>query len=409
MRCSIEIRKPVAFLVVSALAVLAANHVYPSAAGAKFPVATTAEREFTASLAFDGTNFLVGLQGNGAAASHVGAQLVSPNGNRVGSLITTGHLGGVPLVAFDGTNYLIIWQDCGIPCNNELYGMFISPAGTAVGSPFLISSTIDDIAGLAFGGTTYLAVYYEEEARVVSFARRVRGRLIAPNGTVGGELAISSGYGNHGKNSIAFDGSNFLVVWVDDITDSPVMGRFVSTSGTLGTEITVNSSAFASDDLVSVAFDGTNYLVAWADQVGGSGGDWDLFGQLIDVGGSKVGSVIDVSTAQGTQRMPCLAFGENTYLITWTDTRNDANGDFVCDGGEGSCIDIRGRAFTRSGSPEGPEVKINAEPGNQLVSPVVYGGSRFLVAWTDGDWIDGLVGDVFGAFIPPSLLFFRAD
>ena len=180
-------------------------------------------------------------------------------------------------------------------------------------------------------------------------------------------------------------------------------------SDALGAEITVNSSSYASDDATTVAFDGTNYLVVWADQVGGPSGEWDLFGQLVDKTGSNVGGVIDISTAPGTQRFPCIAFGKDTYLITWTDTRNDTNGDFVCDGGEGSCIDVRGRAFTKASHPAGPEITISAEAGNQFASPVAYGFSRFLVAWTDGDQIDGLVGDVYGAWFPPQRLIFRAN
>jgi hypothetical protein len=209
--------------------------------------------------------------------------------------------------------------------------------------------------------------------------------LIAPNGAVGAELEISSGHGDHGKSSVALDGTNFLVVWVDDLSTGTVKGQLVSTSGTLGTETTINTSTNDSDDAVSVAFDGTNYLVVWANEVGKPGGEWDLFGQLVDKTGSNTGSVIDISTATGTQRFACVAFGKNEYLVTWTDTRNDTNGDFVCDGGEGSCIDIRGRAFSRSGLPAGMEIKINAEAGNQFASPVAFGGSKFLVAWTNGD------------------------
>jgi hypothetical protein len=165
MGSSIETRKPRALLVFIALAVLAASSLDVSAAGGKFPIATTAGRGMTASLALDGTSFLVGLQGNAADQDHVGAQLVSPNGIRVGSLISTGRLGGAPVVAFDGTNYLLTWQDCDTPCTNALLGTFISPAGATVGSQFPINSAIYEVAGLAFGGGVYLAVYHVRKSR----------------------------------------------------------------------------------------------------------------------------------------------------------------------------------------------------------------------------------------------------
>ncbi len=408
MTYSSENKRPLALLVFALFTLLVVNYVYPSATSGKFPIATTAKKEFAVSLAFDGTNFLVGIQGDSANIDSVGAQLVSPAGMLVGSIVPTGRLGGAPSVAFDGTNYLIVWQDCGTPCNNDLFGMFISPSGTAVGSPFFISATMQEIGGLAFGGTNYLVVYYEE-VDVPTSNSKVRGRLISPGGTVGGEITLSTGFGDHAKNAVAFDGNNFLAVWIDDVGDSVVQGRFVSSSGTLGAEFTVNASSFPSDNPASVAFDGTDYLVIWADQVGGPGGQWDLLGQLVDTAGSAVGGVIDVSTAPGTQLFPFIAFGEGNYLVAWTDLRNDANGDFVCDAGEGSCLDIRGQFLTKSGALSSPEIVINAESGNQFVSPVAHTGSRFLVAWADGDVIDGLVGDVFGTFVSPSLLFFRAE
>ena len=52
-----------------------------------------------------------------------------------------------------------------------------------------------------------------------------------------------------------------------------------------GAEIVVNASPAPSDNPKSVTFDGTNYLVVWNDEVGGKGTEtWDCFGQLVSTG-----------------------------------------------------------------------------------------------------------------------------
>jgi hypothetical protein len=327
------------------------------------------------------------------------AQLVSPSGTLVGSLITTGHFGGVPIVGFDGANYLMIWQDCDWPCDDDLFGMFVTPAGSNVAPPFNISGVIQEIGGLATDGSSYLVVYFKE-VNPTNGDSKVYGRLVSTGGTVGGEITISTGFGDFGVNNVAFDGTNYLVVWVDDNNDTEVRGRFVGSTGTLGTEFSINASSFHSDNVASVIFDGTNYLVVWEDQVGGfPDGEWDLFAQRLDTSGTAVGGVIPVTTAPGSQQMPFVAFDGSSFLVTWSDMRNDLDGDSICDGGEGTCQDIRGQFLSQSGSLLGSEFMINEDPGNQFVSPVAFGASKYLIVWTSGDEMDGAVGDVFGATI----------
>ena len=82
--------------------------------GSEFPIAVTTEQEFallSPPKPFDGTNYLVGIQGNDIHNSSTTAQLISQSGQLVGDRIVTGTSGGVPFVAFDGDNYLLVWDD----------------------------------------------------------------------------------------------------------------------------------------------------------------------------------------------------------------------------------------------------------------------------------------------------------
>jgi hypothetical protein len=341
---------------------------------ALFPIATTSEGEEAFSAAFDGTNYLVGIQGDATHHAHITAQLVSQSGTLIGSRISMGRTGGAPWVAFDGTNYLVVWQDDATYPNDQLYGVFITKSGSIVNTPFAIdSAAIKEFGGIAFGGEKYLVVYYKTDTGAGK--DRVYGRLISPSGTVGSEITISTGYGNQGFHTVAFDGTNFFVVWNNHADNTEVRGRFVSPSGTLGTELSVNANAYPNDNPLTVGFDGTNYLVLWTDEV--STGNWDVFGQLVSPTGSLVGGVISVSTASGQQFLPFVVFDGTHYLVTWTDMRNDTNGNWVCDTGEGTCWDIYGQYVSKTGALVGPPFVVNNDPGSQLGGIAGFANGKF--------------------------------
>ena len=97
-----------AFLYVAVLVISVFSSIMPSHAsiGAEFPIATTA---VAISAAFDGTNYLVGLEynHNGTAHqidTHVGAQMVSSTGDKIGPVIENSQHGICQSIAFDGTN-----------------------------------------------------------------------------------------------------------------------------------------------------------------------------------------------------------------------------------------------------------------------------------------------------------------
>lgn len=373
----------------------------------------TAAYELSLGAAFDGTNYLVSIgtspTGSGWTTD---AQGISQTGAKVGSLIQSGCSDGYPRVAFGGTSYLLIGGDCD-SWSQDIWGRFVSTGG-GMGTNFLIAPGLgpgeQDHAGVAYGGGNFLVVYYREVNPSTSDSV-VYGRLVSPSGNVGNEITISTGYGDQGENNVAFDGTNFLVVWTDDSNDYEVKGRFVSPVGTLGTEFSINASTSPSDNPLTVAFDGTNYLVVWTDEVGGFGsGEWDVFGQRVDTSGNLVGGVINISTATGHQFYPRIAFDGANYLVTWTDMRNDANKNWTCDSGDGTCWDIYGQYISRSGTLVGSEFVINNDAGDQVGGVGGFNNGKYLVIVNDGvstippgctEGCDMLANDVYGVFVTP--------
>jgi hypothetical protein len=374
----------------------------------------------------------VGIQGHSASEPAIGAQLVSQSGTLVGSYISTGRTGGAPLVAFDGTNYLLVWPDDATYPNDILYGQLISKAGATVGSPFIIGQPVSShgAIGLVFDGNNYFVAWPNAGG---GDSVDIYGQFITKSGELlGSPLAVTTAVHQQRDGAVAFDGTNILIAFADGrrniFFDMPcgeeagfptdIYGQFITKSGAgaagslLGSNFVINENGYPNDNPLSVAFDGTNYLVLWNDETiipttcvegNDSGGEWDLYGQLIDKSGNKVGDVIPISTATGTQSFPSIAFDGTDYLAAWTDLRNDADGNWSCDSGEGKCIDIYGQLISPTGNLVGSEFIIDNDSGNQLAF-IGFSEEKYLaiISTILSIGSEGMIfGDVYGAFLTP--------
>jgi hypothetical protein len=233
------------------------------------------------SIAFDGTNYLVVASyyswrpgGCGISAIRVNQSgLVLDFFNIIDSGPNSyGH--NHPSVAFDGTNYLVVWSDARNGLDFDIYGARVDTSGTVLDTAVTAISTATD---------------------------------------------------NQIYPSIAFDGTNYLVVWEDDrYGDWDIYGaRVDQASNVLDTMGIVISTAPDSQLDPSVAFDGTNYLVIWEDYRSGS--EYDIYGAKLNTSGVVIDS-FPVSLQSGDQVTPALAHGTgNQLLITysgWTDSIN---------------------------------------------------------------------------------------
>lgn len=367
------------YSIIATIGLILSGIYAPLSSAALLPVATSGAAQDYAS---DGSKYLVGIENHLTTPTSIGAQLLNSDGSKSGSLISTGRTGIATNVAFDGTNYLLIWEDDNGGTFNgstgwQIWGQRISPAGAAVGVPFAISTTgvqFDGNKSMAFGGGKYLVTYTKlinPAQGDASNNRYIAGIQVNPDGSKGTEFRISTGFGK--ASDVAFDGTNFFVVWCEDSLDTEIRGRFVSTTGVPGTEISVNASLAPSDNPKSVVFDGTNYLVAWNDETGGAEtGTWDAFGQLVAPNGSLVGSAFTITSEPGPQILTSVDFDGISYLAAWIDMKNDANGNSICDSGEGSCWDMYGRYMGKDGKLLGGKFVISTDAGNQM------GGAGFV-------------------------------
>ena len=364
-------------------------------------------RGLSQSAAFDGTNYLVGIQhslvSGTNSVSPIVAQLISQAGTKVGAPISIGRTGGAPAVAFDGTNYLMVWPDDaradGMNDNNSVYGQFIDRSGVVVGSPFLISELptgpLDEKPfGISFDGSQYLVVYGIGTNLHQGAIDQLAARFISPAGVVGSEIILATG--DLRLPALAFNGTDYLVVWQQSNVGGgdpwDVTGMSITTNGTPAAPFGISQTPSPSYNPLTVASDGSNFLVVWPFDTGYGSPDpaaWELHGRLVAADGSFGSSEVTVASTASQPVFPFSAFDGVNYCVTWTDSSvtNDLN--------------IAGQFVTKAGALLGDPLSFVTCPGNQFPSPVVFGGGRYLVLWGDG--VDSSVGSgtaINGMFIP---------
>src|SRR6185503_15967921 len=158
------------------------------------------------------------------------------------------------------------------------------------------------------------------------------GQIIRADGAaLGGSFPISfSSFGTE-QPGVAFNGTNFLVVWTasdgsgGDNTYTLPRAQLVSPDGALiGGEIALASGAFD----VEVGWGGGRFLAVARD----SDTESAVYGQLLDADGTLVGPVIDIDTTPAGSGGPKEVFFDamaQRFIVTFQDASSQNPGSFT--------------------------------------------------------------------------------
>jgi hypothetical protein len=241
------------------------------------PVSTAQESQFASAVASSGENFLVAWQDRrlGTSADRIYGARVADDGTVLdasGIAISTGAgRQGDPAVASDGADFLVVWYREPI---NDIYGSRVSGAGVVLdpeGIPIAATSDDQFYVEVVYGDSNYLVVWNDTRfgSSVGVFMARVSssGQVLDPDGIPASTMPTWQD-----SAAIAWDGETYLVVWGEGRSgsDDIYAGR-LSADGELldGAGIAV-STAPGDQDFPSVAWNGSNYLVVWIDEPFGS-------------------------------------------------------------------------------------------------------------------------------------------
>ena len=304
---------------------------------------------------------------------------------------------GQASISSDGTNFLVMY-----PCDKcsptGLWGTILSGVGEKLSSfvvPVPVRNQGDKLppAAVAFDGTNYLIVIGRDG--------QLQGFRVSPSGTIldpieGFLISLGSSLSNQ---PVAFGKDNYLVVWGKYTSEYDIYGALVTTGGIVVAEFPIYVTP-GEDVSPSVAFDGTNYLVVWQSRYGWPEEHWDIKGTRVTTDGEVLDPEgITISTGAGYRESPQLSFDGTNYLAVWHDTRNDHDG-FPYNS------DIYGTRITTDGvlldgSPDTGGIAINTAPFPKYHPSVTFDGEKFLIAWEISLFYQPPVG-IFAAVVTPA-------
>lgn len=284
-------------------------------------------------------------------------------------------------IAASPTGYLAVWQDSRGPNDIDIFACRYSLAGEILDA---YAIAVSDAAGdqtdpaVAWDGQEYLVVWSDRRsANQHICAARVRstGEVIDRQG-----LSISGTAGAQAYARVASDDIGWLVVWQDASSSSPdIRGRKVNPDGSMssiyGIATTTNN-----EETPDIAWNGTNFFVVWRDYRNIATTDTDIYGcRVAKTGVRLAGDTLVSCTSGGTtgaanaQLSPRICSYGTACFVVWEDFRNSA-----------SSSDLYGSRVNSSGTvlDKGGKIVSNAA-NNQEMPAVGFDGSKMLVAWRD--------------------------
>jgi hypothetical protein len=217
-----------------------------------------------------------------------------------------------PAVAFGENNYMVVWSDARSGNYYRIYGTRVSPAGTVLDpagilmGPATETFQLEPAIGLA--DTVFFVVWVYHSS---PFA--VTGRFVQFDGTLGDTVRIASITDEAYRTSVAFDGTNFLVVW----TQYPeiLKGQFVSGDGNLiGSPFTI-ATGVATLGSGSLSFDGNMYTVVYTVR---HIDIFEVWGRQYDTSGNPLGPAFIISNPANSSYDSYIVAGGTNYLNVWT-------------------------------------------------------------------------------------------
>ncbi len=343
----------------------------PGVPPTEFSIAQSTDHEMSAGAAFDGTNYLVGIENNinctppdyTGCQSRITAQCISAAtgatvGNRV--WVDASRTGGAPQVAFDGTNYVMVWEDDKLSTDtvaaDRIYGQRVSKTGELVGDAFQIGPSVENqrmhgFRNILFDGTNYFVVW--DQAATKNGCTDEYGRFVTTSGQVLGDpIKLNATRCGGGGVSAGSDGTRILVTWGSEWNNTGdsgaqslcwgtdpnrqcdvanIWGQFVTKSSDSDPGTLSGDSFLIDGELVlisppAVAFDGTKYLAVFGQQTTRpdacpSGGcKYDLYGRFLSTAGTP-GTKVTISDTVADHQFTTATWDEinQRYLVTWTD------------------------------------------------------------------------------------------
>ncbi len=341
-------------------------------------------------VAFDGTRYVVVWEDfkvlNGVEAD-LDAAIVTVDAQitRIGPIASSGVSETLPAIASNGVTSLVTWTS-----GNQLQAAVFN--GTAFGDTFEIAPgdiPHRDSAIAAIPDGDYLVTF---TAITPTTADDIQGQRVTSSGTLVGSLIdISSGTVPTRNSSVAFDGENFVVVFSNYYTGVDIYGTRITPMGMVldahrEGERMIGGALINEDvnyqETPSVSCGSSGCMVVWQDKRNLAVTGFDIYAQRLGAAMSLDGTVMPISTAPLSQLQPRVIEAGGEYLIIWRDAR----------AGQNAALRIGSTRVIAQGVTDPDGVVVSRGRVSEQSPTLVRAGNLLALAWSDsrGVWGDDL-------------------
>lgn len=364
---------------------------------------------------------------------------------------TEGYQGSPDIEYLDSTSWVAVWISA--EQDGDDMGVFarkLDSTGVPLGGEVQVNTYTEDdqlrhrVA--AWEGEGFVVVWtskYQDGDNMGVYAQRFDMGMQP----VGGEIQVNDyTLGQQDFSSVAtLSDGRFIVVWASEEQDGEGMGIFAKVFDGVTPvtgDLLVNTYTIGGQSMPDVASGPNDEVVVVWKSNGQSGNKPEIFGQLLDKDGNKVGDEFQINTpTQHSQLYPSVSASTVGFTVAWTHiglgsfdshgcalhfdwTGVPTSGQFIIDSGEeykpiylrtglddqgnifvswdvmekdGDDFGVFARRFDASGAPLGPEFPVNqyTHDGQGASNiKVLPSGEAFLV-WTSFTQ-DGSSGGVYG-------------
>ena len=271
-----------------------------------------------------------------------------------------------PRVAYNGTNWLVVWEDLRPGLTSDIWGARLGPTGTVLdpaGIAISQGTSSQKFPAVAANGVDWLVAWQDGR----NGTDDIYASRVSSTGAVldAGGISVNTASGAQVTPAIAADGTNWFVTW-RDATSTEIWGARVAPSSTVldpsGIKISTSGGS-----LPAIAYNGTNYLVVWTKPTNGN----DIFGSRVTPAGSVLDAgalAIPVTAIVGSaETNPTVASNGTDWFVAWNDS-TDVRGARV--NAAGTVLDVVG-------------VAVSSASNVQNYPTLGWDGTQYWAVWQD--------------------------
>jgi len=350
--------------------------------GQETAISNGAPSQDRVSAAANGNGHMLAFRSDISGARRIMAQPVDANGAVLWPepvLIASGPSFSAPAIAWNGSLYLVVWND---PSTKQIYARRLKDDGTLPdAAPITVMpGHSPDVAAL---GDTFLVVGAHTPSDPhfqFPFAVRVRG---LDGAVLDSPIQIGQYFAE--VPAISAFNDRWIAVWErhpsHDDPAAEIRANFIFPNGAIGTEFPVQSDFYTVRFHYNpdVATNGATALVVWSDPRAGNS-NWNIYGRRLQSDGALLdtSAPLAISTAPNNQGLPAAAWDGNQFVVAYEDRRAmtffmDPRTDIFATrvNANGQVLDPDGLAIFSDGMPEIFPAAAGAN-GQALLAASVY-------------------------------------